>query len=139
KRLVGVNTAILTGIGGQPIQGQGYAIGVDRVKQLAPDLSRGRSHGWAGFGVAVPKKRELARWHAKGGLFIGGAVPGTPAYTAGLRQGPALVTQINGLPMDPSLTSYCDAVHDVGPGQNAVMTVVPKPRAKPRQLAITFR
>ena len=139
KKLVGMNTAVLTDIGGEPVQGQGYAIGVDRVKQLMPDLRSGRSHGWAGFGIAVPKKSELARFHASAGVFIGNALPGTPAFAAGLRGGPVLVTQINGLKLTPSMGSYCDAVHDVAPGQTAVFTVIAKPGAKPRQLPIAFR
>ncbi|MFL5886072.1 MAG: trypsin-like peptidase domain-containing protein [Thermoleophilaceae bacterium] len=139
KKLVGMNTAILVGIGGEPVQGQGYAIGVDRVKQLLPDLRDGKSHGWAGFGVRAPKKSELARVHASAGVLIGGAVPGTPAYRAGLRAGPVLVTQINGLRLSPTLASYCDAVHDVRPGDTAVLTVIDKPGARPRQLPIAFR
>src|SRR3954447_4154603 len=139
KNPVGMNTAILTGIGGEPVQGQGYAIGVDRVKQLLPDLRAGRSHGWAGFGIQAPRKSELARAHASAGIFIGGAVPGTPAFRAGLRAGPVLVTQINGLRLSPTVASYCDAVHDVRPGDTAVLTVIDKPGAKPKQLPIAFR
>jgi S1-C subfamily serine protease len=139
KQLVGVNTAILTGIGGEPVQGQGYAIGVDRVKQLMPDLRRGRSHGWAGFAIAAPKKGELAGKHLPPGVFIGAALPGTPAYAAGLRQAPVLVTRINGLRLQPAIASYCDAVREVAPGQTAVMTLVEKAGAKPRQVSMTFR
>src|SRR4051794_2984790 len=139
KKLVGANTAILAGIGGVPVQGQGYAIGIDRVKAVMPDLRDGRSHGWAGFGIAVPKKSELARAHVKGGIYIGNALPGSPAFQAGLRAGPVLVTQINGLALSPTIASYCDAVRDVGRGQTAVFTVVEKPGARPRQLAIAFR
>ena len=138
KKLVGVNTAILAGIGGEPVQGQGYAIGVDRVKQVVEDLRNGRSLGWAGFGIEAPKKSELAAAHAKNGVLIGDAVPGTPAYRAGLRGGPVLVTQINGLALTPTFAGYCDAVHDVAPGQTAVLTVIAKPGAKPRQLGLRF-
>jgi S1-C subfamily serine protease len=138
KKLVGANTAILAGIGGVPVQGQGYAIGVDRVKAVVPDLRQGRSHGWAGFGVQAPKKSELARAHSKNGVLIGNAVPGTAAYRAGLRAGPVLVTQINGLALTPTFAGYCDAVRDVGPGQTAVLTVVEKPGAKPKQLPLRF-
>jgi S1-C subfamily serine protease len=139
KKLVGVNTAILTGIGGQPVQGQGYAIGVDRVRQLMPDLRTGHSHGWAGFAILAPTKKELARAHAKSGVFVGAAVPGTPAYRAGLRAGPVLVTAVNGLKLSPSIASYCDAVAGVRSGQTAVLTVVDKPGAAPKQLPMAFK
>ena len=60
-RLVGVNTAILTSIGDAPIQGQGYAIGVDRVKEIVDGLREGKSKGWARVRVRLrrrPDRRE---------------------------------------------------------------------------------
>ena len=48
--LVGVNSAGITDLGGRTIQGQGYAIGVDRVKEIVPTLRQGRSIGWTGLG-----------------------------------------------------------------------------------------
>jgi S1-C subfamily serine protease len=109
------------------------------VKQVMADLRRGRSRGWAGFGIEVPKRSQLAREHLPAGVLIGSALPGTPAYAAGLRGAPVLVTQINGFRIDSSLASYCSAVDDVTSGQTAVLSVVPSPRQRPQQLSLRFK
>jgi hypothetical protein len=54
-----VNAATITRIAGQPIQGQGHAIGVDRVKQVVIGLRGGHSQGWAGFGLAFPGRARV--------------------------------------------------------------------------------
>ena len=78
-KLVGVNTAILTELGGQPIQGQGYAIGVDRVKEVVAELRRGRSAGWFGTGLVVPPRASQRRERLRG-ILATGAVPGTSGF-----------------------------------------------------------
>src|SRR5436190_8138112 len=78
KKLVGVNTATLTSIDKAPIQGQGYAIGVDRVKEVVSTLRTGHSRGWAGFGLD----------------FRGGGVIAVPMGEGAPVSG--LVSQING-------------------------------------------
>jgi S1-C subfamily serine protease len=123
KKLVGVNTATLTSIGGAPIQGQGYAIGVDRVKDVVATLRNGHSQGWAGFGLAFLK-------HGPKGVV---AVPmGAGAPVSGL------VSQINGARIGSTFAGYCDAVRSIGSGQTAVLTVQLRPGAAPRQLRIRF-
>lgn len=103
KRLVGVNTAILTELGGDPIQSQGYAIGVDRVRQVIGDLRAGRSIGWFGTGLVVPPE-ELARRGARG-LALLGAVPGSDSAARGLEG--MIMTAINGRRLGTTLKSYC--------------------------------
>jgi S1-C subfamily serine protease len=120
ERLVGVNTATLTSIGSAPIQGQGYAIGVDRVKQVVTTLRVGRSQGWAGFGLDFQR----------GGVI---AVPmGEGAPVSGL------VSQINGAPVGGTFAGYCDAVRSISSGQTAVLTIQTRPGAAPRQLSVRF-
>jgi S1-C subfamily serine protease len=124
KKLVGVNTATLTSIGGQPIQGQGYAIGVDRVKELIGDLREGHSQGWGGFGLEFLKSTD------KGIL----AVPmGGDDTISGL------LSQINGAKVGSTFAGYCDAVRSIDSGQTAVVTVQSGPKAKPEQLQVKFR
>jgi S1-C subfamily serine protease len=134
KKLVGVNTATLTRVGGNPIQGQGYAIGVDRVKEVVRPLRSGHSVGWAGFGLAFP--------HSKSGAKVPGvvAVPmgdGADAAPASEALG-ALVTEINGAKVGSTFGSYCDAVRSIGSGQTAVLTVLSKPGAAPKQVQVKF-
>jgi S1-C subfamily serine protease len=129
KKLVGVNTATLTSIGGQPIQGQGYAIGVDRVKELIGDLREGHSQGWAGFGLEFLKDSK-----EKGVL----AVPmGAPA--AGEEPVSGLVSQINGAKVGSTFAGYCDAVRAIKSGDTAVLTVQVTSQAPPKQLQVKFR
>jgi S1-C subfamily serine protease len=120
KRLVGVNTATLTSIGSAPIQGQGYAIGVDRVKQVVSTLRAGHSQGWAGFGLA----------------FRGGGVVAVPMGEGAPVRG--LVSEINGASLGGTFAGYCDAVRSISSGQTAVLTIQTRPGAAPRQLSVRF-
>ena len=125
KRVVGVNTATLSKAGGAPIQGQGYAIGVDRLKEVLDTLETGRSAGFGGFGVVFPGGRG-------GGSAV--AVP-----MEGLEGRPFLLSAVNGTPVNGTFTGYCDAVRSVESGQTAVLTVAPRPGAAPRRLRLKFR
>ena len=120
ERLVGVNTATLTSIGSAPIQGQGYAIGVDRVKQVVATLRAGRSQGWAGFGLD----------------FRGGGVIAVPMGEGAPVSG--LVSRINGARIGGTFSGYCDAVRSISSGQTAVLTIQTRPGAAPRQLSVRF-
>ncbi|MEK6229719.1 MAG: trypsin-like peptidase domain-containing protein [Actinomycetota bacterium] len=133
--LVGVNTAILTELGGQPIQGQGYAIGVDRVKDVVSELRRGRSAGWFGTGLVVPP-RATQRRERLGGILATGAVPGTSGFESRLEG--ALVTGVDGRRVDSDLQSYCDAVEDVDSGDSVVLQVSPSPGRRPRSATVRF-
>jgi S1-C subfamily serine protease len=128
EKVVGVNAATLLRSGGAPIQGQGYAIGVDRLKEVLTTLRTGRSQGFGGFGIVFPggKKRS------------GGAI-GVPMGGPGrLGSSPFLLRAVNGSPIAGTFTSYCDAVNSVKSGQTAVLSVQLKPGAKPRQLPVKF-
>lgn len=127
-RLVGVNTAIQRRAGGQIIEGQGFAIGVDRVKEVVPALRQGRSLAWTGMGLAVPgiDADPIALGLPPGpGLVIDHAVPGTAADAAGFGQTPALLTAIDGTPLgERGIPAYCEAVGDAETGDAATFTVV---------------
>jgi S1-C subfamily serine protease len=126
-RLVGVNAAVFESAGGTPIQGQGYAIGVDRVKEVLRTLETGKSQGFAGFGIAFPQgfDRELH-----------GAALAVPM--AGQSGKPFVLSEVNGTPIRGSFGSYCDAVRPIASGDTAVLTVEPLP-GRTRQLKVTFR
>ncbi|MEA2388680.1 MAG: hypothetical protein QOG41_1453 [Thermoleophilaceae bacterium] len=135
--LIGVNTAILTSLGRAPVQGQGYAIGVDRVKEIAGALRNGRSQGWAGVGLEFPPPGLLAKKGLPSGVLATSAVPGTEADREGLRD--VLITKINGAALEPTMRSYCSAVHSVGSGDNAVLSVITKRGAAPRLVKVKFQ
>jgi S1-C subfamily serine protease len=135
-RLIGVNTAILTNLGSSPVNGQGYAIGVDRAKEIADALRDGRSQGWGGFGLEFPSRESLVEKDAPPGVVATTAVPGTDAARTGF--GGVLITKINGAALEPTMQSYCEAVHTVASGDNAVLSVVERPGAAPRLVTVKF-
>jgi S1-C subfamily serine protease len=129
KKLVGVNTATLTSIGGQPIQGQGYAIGVDRVKELLIDLRAGHSQGWGGFGLEFLKGQKEAGVLA---VPMGKPVEGEPQVSG-------LVSEVNGAKVGSTFAGYCDAVRSIKSGDTAVLTVQETAQSSPQQVQVKFR
>jgi S1-C subfamily serine protease len=136
-RLIGVNTAILTSLGRAPVENQGYAIGVDRVKEVARALRAGHSQGWAGFGIEFPPKGFFARNLLPPGVVATAPVPGTEAARENF--GGVLITKINGAPLEPTMRSYCDAVRSVNSGDAAVLSVIEKPGGSERLVNVKFQ
>jgi S1-C subfamily serine protease len=114
-RLVGVTSAGRTlSPQGRIIQGQSYAIGVDRVREVVDRLRAGRSGDWYGFGFRYLDARTLARRHLPAGLLVASVAPGTPAARAKVPAGGRLLlTGIGSTPVSNTLVSYCDAVSKV--------------------------
>jgi S1-C subfamily serine protease len=122
-RLIGVNAAGRTLAGGRIIQGQNYAIGVDRVRTVVDRLRSGSSLGWTGMSFEYPAPKELRAENLPLGLLTGPAVPGTAADRAGIGRSRAVLVAVNGVPLDNSLASYCDAVAGVGSGGAITLTL----------------
>jgi len=138
-RLVGVNSAGRTlSSDGRVIQGQNYAIGVDRVKQVVATLRTGRSIGWSGLGFGYPPGGEVASGHTPAGLLALSAVPGTSAHRAGLGDGSNLIVAVNGMPVGNSLAGYCDAVSGARSGDRVTFSVLRPGASRPREVAITL-
>ena len=131
-RLVGVNTAIFTATRG-PASAQGYAIGVDRVKQVVAELRRGRSQRWLGAGMIPPPKRIVSRVGHRG-LLITAAVPGTAAAAVGLEG--VLLTSLNGEQLDGTIVGYCRAVEGIQSGETIDAEAIVKPGGAPKVIAI---
>ncbi|MDX6585700.1 MAG: hypothetical protein QOI31_173 [Solirubrobacterales bacterium] len=106
--LVGVNTLIFRGRRGE-IEGQGYAIGVDRVAEVVEGLRDGDSQAWLGFAFRPLPTAEATRQGLAPGLLVTAVVPGTPAADEGLVGGRAIVVGVNGEPVQ-SFREYCAAV-----------------------------
>ena len=139
KRLVGVNTAILTSAQGAPIGGQGYAIGVDRVKTVVEELRKGRSQAWAGFGFVFATDRQAKKEDLPTeGIIVSPAVPGSPAEKADIGPEGALLLAVNGQQLDGTLTDYCSKVGELEPGRSVPVTLLDKPGEKPRTIALSF-
>jgi putative serine protease PepD len=119
-RLVGVNTIIISS-GGESAT-QGYAIGVDRVREVLADLRRGRSRAWFGAGVFTPSERFLRRERLPAGVLVTGAQGGTAAASSGLED--VLVTAVDGKRVGRSLAGYCTAMGRHRSGDTVELTVI---------------
>lgn len=124
SKLVGVNTAGLVAVDGQPIESQGYAIGVDQVRRVTSQLRAGKSIGWTGAGFEFPTEPELAEKGLPPGLIITHVVDESPAQKAGLGEKPVLVTAVDGKPIDNTLRSYCAAVRGVPRGKSVPFSIL---------------
>jgi S1-C subfamily serine protease len=97
-QLVGVHT--FSGSG----EGENFAIGVDAVREVVPVLAGGRSLAWTGMG--------LEKTDADDRLLVQGAPPESPAGRAGFGDLRAFLLAVDGVPVEGSRRSYCDAVQE---------------------------
>jgi S1-C subfamily serine protease len=93
-RVIGISTATL-----QQTQGIGFAIPINTVKSILPELkTTGKvTRGWLGVGVQdiTPELANNLKVKQGSGVLVSEVVKGSPADTAGLRTGD-LVVEVNG-------------------------------------------
>jgi len=131
-KLIGVTSAGRTLTpDGRIIQGQSYAIGVDRVKDVTRVLRRGDSIGSIGVSFGYLTPAELSRRDLPPGLLIEEAARGSAAERAGLGGGDSLLVAVNGRPIDNTLASYCDAVQGLRPGTETTLSVLRPGASRP--------
>ena len=124
KKLLGVNSAVRTqNQQGRAIQGQNYAIGVDRVKPVVNYLRTGKSLGWVGFNLSYPDSQFLAQHNLSPGVTTSSAVTGSPAAKARIGGKTLLIIGINGKRISNSIAGYCSAAAPIHSGQTATFTV----------------
>lgn len=145
-RLVGVNSAGITTLDGRTIQGQGYAIGADRVTEVVPQLAGGTSWGWTGMGFEyIPDPSEVsgqlsgAGLPQRPGLVVVSVTEGSPAAEAGFGQSPVLIAAVNGQTMDGSLPAYCAAIGDPETATEAVFSVFQQGASSPVDVRVSLR
>lgn len=112
-KLIGVNT-----LASLQTQNQNFAIGVDRVKEVVPELAKGNSLGWAGFGFAAISEEDLAAEGLTGlgggALVVTSVAPGTGAEEATINVND-LITTVNNKFVE-TRRQYCSAVRGVKSG-----------------------
>jgi S1-C subfamily serine protease len=137
-RVVGVTSAGRTlSPQGRIIQGQSYAIGVDRVREVVGRLRAGRSTDWYGLGLRHLEARALRQRHLPAGLVVASVTPGTPAARAGVPAGGRLlVTAIGSTPVSNTLVSYCDAVSQLSPSKPVKISALDVRTGRPRSITI---
>lgn len=119
--LVGVNTLVYRGRRGE-VEGQNYAIGVDRVSDVLTDLREGDSQAWLGFAFSPLPQALATRQGLPAGLIVTSVVPGTPASDEGIESGRSIVVGVDGDPVT-SFREYCEAVEGLN-GQSVEFNIL---------------
>jgi putative serine protease PepD len=122
--VVGVNAAARnTGDDGRPLQGANYAIAADRARGVLEALRAGRSRAWIGANFGYPSTSDLVARQLPEGLYLLGAVAGSPAALAGLGGRGELLTAVNGRAVGHTLGGWCAATRGIASGQEAALSV----------------
>ena len=113
-RVVGINTAILSGSGGS--NGIGFAIPVNLVRSVVDQLVRNGkvSRGFMGVGLEEIKPDLAEQFGTTHGALVTDVNPGSPAEKAGLKSGD-VITKLDGKPVDDPAALHL-AVSELPPG-----------------------
>src|SRR5437870_4433013 len=121
--LIGINTAILSGSGGN--QGVGFAVPVDMVRQVMTQLKEKGAVTRARLGVffqeLTPKLASALGVHASRGAVVSEIVPDGPASKSGLKKDDVIVA-LNGKEIDGR--SLRLAVGSMAPGTGIDLKVL---------------
>ncbi|HEY5300741.1 MAG TPA: trypsin-like peptidase domain-containing protein [Acetobacteraceae bacterium] len=125
-RMIGLNTAILSRSGASA--GIGFAIPVDTVNRVVPEIIRTGSAPTPGIGI-VSANPALAAQIGVSGVVVLRVVPGTPAAQAGLQGVNTsagtigdVITAVNGQPV-ATVAQLSGRLDAVGIGKTAKLTV----------------
>lgn len=124
-RLIGVNSAILSGSGASA--GIGFAIPVDIVNRVAAELIHNGHVPLPGVGI-VAAKQDQATSLGVDGVIILRTLPGSPAAQAGLEGASEdgvvrdIITEANGKPVH-SMEELTSILDDEGIGKRVELTV----------------
>ena len=124
-RVIGVTTAILSPSGSNA--GIGFAIPVDVVKRIVPQLIRSGRVPTPGIGIVAASEVVAARLGVEGVIVIR-STPGSPAERAGLRGVEAsgalgdVIVEANGKPVR-RLADLTDEIEQLGAGRTVRLVV----------------
>jgi S1-C subfamily serine protease len=125
-RLIGVNTAIYSPSGANA--GIGFAIPVDVVNRVVPELIRNGRVPTPGIGIVAASEAIAARLGAEGVVVVR-TVPGSPAERAGLRGVDAktgtlgdVIVAVNGTPVH-RLADLTDQLEQTGVGKTVELSI----------------
>ncbi|MCP4066719.1 MAG: trypsin-like serine protease [Phycisphaeraceae bacterium] len=142
-RLIGVNTAIYSPSGTSA--GIGFAIPVDTVARIVPQLIRFGQVRHAGIGVTVVPDHIVRSWGVAG-IVVREVFGGSEAARVGLRSiglnrrgnvvSADIVTAIDGLPVK-RFAELANALDGRQPGEEVVLTVVRGKETLPIEMKLT--
>jgi 2-alkenal reductase len=125
-RLIGVNTAIFSPSGSNA--GIGFAIPVDTVNRVVPELIRTGHFPTPGIGITTASEAAATRMGVEGVVVLN-AVPGSPAARAGLRginpttrQLGDVIVGVDDKPVH-RLADLTDYLEQVGVGKSVELTL----------------
>ena len=125
-RLIGVNTAIISPSGSYA--GIGFAIPVDVVNRIVPELINNGRVPTPGIGIVAGNEAAATRLGVEGVIVVR-TVPGSPAERAGLRGINAatgtlgdIIVAVNDKPVN-RLTDLTDELEQVGVGKTVQLTL----------------
>jgi S1-C subfamily serine protease len=84
-QLIGMNTIIVTGGGNASSAGVGFAVPVEAIRRVVPQLIKYGKVRTVGLGIVVIRDELLTRRLGIRGVIVERVAPGTPAHEAGLR------------------------------------------------------
>lgn len=120
-RLIGVNTAIISPSGSSA--GIGFAVPVDIVNRVVPELIRNGRVPTPGIGIAAASEAVATRMGVEGVIVVR-AAPGGPAERAGIRgvdfgtgELGDVIVQVDGKPVR-RLSDLADQIEQVGAGKS---------------------
>jgi 2-alkenal reductase len=126
-RLIGVNSAIYSESGA--FAGIGFAIPVDLVKRVVPQIIKTGRAPRPGIGIAAADERVAAQIGVKGVIVLG-VQRGSPAAQAGLRpftqqsrEPGDIIVALNGKAVE-SLSDFAAALDEAGIGKDVTLTVL---------------
>jgi S1-C subfamily serine protease len=124
-RLIGVNSAILSGSGASA--GIGFAIPVDIVNRVATELIRNGHVPLPGIGIVAARQSEATSLGIDGVIIVR-TLPGSPAAKAGIEGASPdgvirdVITEVNGKPIH-SMDEMTSSLEDAGIGKQVDLTV----------------
>jgi putative serine protease PepD len=137
-RVIGVNSQIATGTGGNGNVGIGFAVPSNTVRQVLPGLKQGRSvdHAWLGVTIGSPSATSIPpAGSTTTGAPIAGVNANGPAESAGVQVGD-VVTSVDGQSItDPSQLS--SAINRKAPGDHVTLTV--DRNGQPKDIDVTLQ
>lgn len=129
--VIGMNTAVATSVSGNaPAENIGFAIAVNTIKALLPQLRSSKTPvapasggGYMGVVVtnATPAVREQMGIVARSGAVVISVGPGTPAQRAGIRSADVILA-VNNTPV-ASATDLTKVLERLRPGDRVTVTL----------------